>query len=309
MDKNSKIFVAGHRGLVGSAIWRKLTEKGFTQLIGKARAELDLLDAKAVGQFFEREKPDYVFDAAAKVGGIHANNVYPAQFLYENLQIQDNLIHGAYRGGVKKFLFLGSSCIYPKFAPQPMKEDALLTGPLEPTNQWYAIAKISGIMMCQAYRKQYGCDFISAMPTNMYGPNDNYDLQNSHVLPALIRKFHEAKISGAKEVVCWGTGSPFREFLYSDDLAEACVFLMDHYSEEQFINIGSGSEITIKELAETVSRIVGFPGAIVWDKSKPDGTPRKLMDSARLFALGWKPKIGLEEGISLAYKDFCQRKH
>jgi GDP-L-fucose synthase len=306
VDKNAKIFVAGHRGLVGSAIWRKLTQHGFTQLIGKTRAELDLLDPKAVGQFFAHEKPEYVFDAAAKVGGIHANDVYPAQFLYENLQIQDNLIHGAYQGGVKKFLFLGSSCIYPKFAPQPMKEDALLTGPLEPTNQWYAIAKIAGIKMCQAYRKQYGCDFISAMPTNMYGPNDNYDLQNSHVLPALIRKFHEAKVSGAKEVVCWGTGSPFREFLYSDDLAEACIYLMDHYSDEQFINIGSGSEVTIKALAETVGKIVGFQGNIVWDKSKPDGTPRKLMDSSRLFALGWKPKIGLEEGISLAYKDFGQ---
>lgn len=306
MDKNAKIFVAGHRGLVGSALWRKLTQQGFTQLIGKTRAELDLLDAKAVGQFFAQEKPQYVFDAAAKVGGIHANAAYPAQFLYENLQIQDNLIHGAYQGGVKKFLFLGSSCIYPKFAPQPMKEDVLLTGPLEPTNQWYAIAKISGIMMCQAYRKQYGCDFISAMPTNMYGPNDNYDLQNSHVLPALIRKFHEAKVSGAKEVVCWGTGSPFREFLYSDDLAEACVFLMDNYSNEQFINIGSGSEVTIKALAETVSKIIGFSGKLVWDTSKPDGTPRKLMDSSRLFALGWKPKVSLEEGIGLAYKDFCQ---
>ncbi len=308
MDKNAKIFIAGHRGLVGSAIWRKLKEQGFTQLIGKTRAELDLLDAKAVGQFFAQEKPEYIFDAAAKVGGIHANDTYPAEFLYQNLQIQNNLIHQAYLAKVKKFLFLGSSCIYPKLAPQPMKEDALLTGPLEPSNQWYAVAKIAGIKMCQAYRREYGCDFISAMPTNMYGPNDNYDLQNSHVLPALIRKFHEAKNSGAKEVVCWGTGSPFREFLYSDDLAEACVFLMDKYSDEQFINIGSGSEITIKELSELVGRIIGFDGKIVWDNSKPDGTPRKLMDSSRLFALGWKPRVNLEEGIRLAYKDFCQRK-
>ena len=277
MDKDAKIFVAGHRGLVGSAICKKLQQQGFTQLIAKTRAELDLLDAKAVGQFFAQEKPEYVFDAAAKVGGIHANDSYPAEFLYQNLQIQNNLIHQAYLANVKKLLFLGSSCIYPKFAPQPMKEDALLTGPLEPSNQWYAVAKIAGIKMCQAYRREYGCDFISAMPTNMYGPNDNYDLQNSHVLPALIRKFHEAKSSGAREVVCWGTGSPFREFLYSDDLAEACVFLMDKYSEEQFINIGSGSEITIKELSELVGKIIGFEGKIAWDTSKPDGTPRKLM--------------------------------
>ncbi len=308
MEKHAKIFVAGHRGLVGSAIWRKLQQHGFSRLIGRTRAELDLLDTKSVGQFFAHEKPEYVFDAAATVGGIHANDAYPAQFLYENLQIQNNLIHHAYLTGVKKFLFLGSSCIYPKFAPQPMREDALLSGPLEPSNQWYAVAKIAGIKMCQAYRRQYGCDFISAMPTNMYGPNDNYDLQNSHVLPALIRKFHEAKESRASEVVCWGTGSPFREFLYSDDLAEACVFLMDHYNEEQFINIGSGSEITVGALAETIRRIVGFQGKIVWDASMPDGTPRKLMDSSRLFALGWKPKVGLEDGIRLAYQDFCQRK-
>jgi len=292
---------------VGSAIWRALQQQGFTQLIGKSRAELDLLDAKAVGQFFAQEKPAYVFDAAAKVGGIHANDTLPAQFLYENLQIQNHLIHGAYVAGVKKFLFLGSSCIYPKFAPQPMKEEALLTGPLEPSNEWYAVAKIAGIKMCQSYRRQYGCDFISAMPTNMYGPNDNYDLQNSHVLPALIRKFHEAKVSGTREVVCWGTGAPFREFLYSDDLAEACVFLMEKYSEEQFINVGSGAEITIKDLAETVKRIIGFEGRITWDSSKPDGTPRKLMDSSRLFALGWRPRVALEEGIRLAYKDFNKK--
>jgi GDP-L-fucose synthase len=307
MDKDAKFFVAGHRGLVGSSIWRALQRRGFAQLIGKTRSELNLLDAKAVNDFFAKEKPAYVFDAAAKVGGIHANDTYPAQFLFENLQIQNNLIHGAYLAGVKKLLFLGSSCIYPKFAPQPMKEEDLLTGPLEPTNQWYAVAKITGIKMCQSYRRQYGCDFISAMPTNMYGPNDNYDLQNSHVLPALIRKFHEAKTSGASEVICWGTGSPFREFLYSDDLAEACVFLLENYSEEQFINVGSGSEISIKELAELVGRIVGFAGKIVWDTSKPDGTPRKLMDSSRLFALGWRPRVSLEEGILLSYKDFLSR--
>jgi GDP-L-fucose synthase len=307
VDKDAKIFIAGHRGLVGSAIWRKLHQQGFTQLIGKTRAELDLLDARAVSGFLAQEKPAYIFDAAAKVGGIHANDTYPAQFLYENLQIQNNLIHNAYLAGVKKLLFLGSSCIYPKFALQPMKEEALLTGPLEPSNQWYAVAKIAGIKMCQAYRRQYGYDFISAMPTNMYGPNDNYDLQNSHVLPALIRKFHDAKISRAREVVCWGTGSPFREFLYADDLAEACVFLMNNYSEEQFINIGSGSEISIKELAEIIGKIIGFEGKITWDTSKPDGTPRKLMDSSRLFALGWKPRINLEEGIRLAYEDFCNK--
>ncbi len=307
MDKNAKIFIAGHRGLVGSAIWRKLHQQGFTQLMGKTRAELDLLDAKVVSQFFAQEKPAYVFDAAAKVGGIHANNSYPAQFLYENLQIQNNLIHHSYLAGVKKFLFLGSSSIYPKLTPQPMREESLLTGPLEPTNEWYATAKIAGIKMCQAYRRQYGCDFISAMPTNLYGPGDKYDLQNSHVLPALICKFHEAKISGQREVVCWGTGSPFREFLYSDDLAEACVFLMENYSEEQLINVGSGSEISIKELSETVGRITGFKGSIVWDSSKPDGTPRKLTDSSRLFALGWRPKVNLEDGIRLTYEDFLRK--
>jgi GDP-L-fucose synthase len=266
-----------------------------------------LLDAKAVNSFFADEKPEYVFVAAAKVGGIHANNTQPAEFLYDNLQIQNNLIHAAFLNKVKKLLFLGSSCIYPKFAPQPMKEEHLLTGPLEETNQWYAIAKIAGIKLCQAYRRQHGCDFIAAMPTNLYGQNDNYDLQLSHVLPALLRKFHEAKISGAAEVVCWGTGSPLREFLYADDLARACVFLMQNYSEEQFINVGSGSEIAIKNLAETIHRIVGFEGRVVWDKSKPDGTPRKLMDSSRLFALGWKPQVDLEAGIRLAYEDFKKR--
>ena len=307
MTSTSKIYVAGHRGMVGSAIWRALERQGFTHLIGRNRTELDLLDPAAVNAFYADEKPDYVFDAAAKVGGILANNTQPARFVYENLQIQNNLIHGAHLAGVKKLLFLGSSCIYPKFAPQPMREEHLLSGPLEETNQWYAVAKIAGIKMCQAYRRQYGSNFISAMPTNLYGPNDNYDLQNSHVLPALIRKFHEARVSGAREVVCWGTGSPFREFLYADDLADACVFLMRHYDEEQFINIGSGSEITIKNLAATIARIVGYQGKIVWDTSKPDGTPRKLMDSSRLFALGWKPRVDLETGIRLAYEDFLRR--
>jgi GDP-L-fucose synthase len=293
--------------MVGSAIWRELQRQGFNGLAGRTRMELDLLDATAVNSFFAGEKPEYVFVAAAKVGGIHANNTQPADFLYDNLQIQNNLIHAAFLNKVKKLLFLGSSCIYPKFAPQPMKEEYLLTGPLEETNQWYAIAKIAGIKLCQAYRRQHGCDFIAAMPTNLYGPNDNYDLQLSHVLPALLRKFHEAKISGAAEVVCWGTGSPLREFLYADDLAHACVFLMQNYSEEQFINVGSGSEIAIKNLAETIHRIVGFEGRVVWDKSKPDGTPRKLMDSSRLFALGWKPQVDLEAGIRLAYEDFQKK--
>jgi GDP-L-fucose synthase len=307
MDKESKIYVAGHRGLVGSAIWRVLEREGYRHVIGRTHAELNLMDAAAVRAFYAEEKPEYVFVAAAKVGGILANNNHPAQFLYENLQIQNNVIHEAWNAGVKKLLFLGSSCIYPKLAPQPLKEEYLLTGPLEPTNEWYAIAKIAGIKMCQAYRRQYGCDFISAMPTNMYGPNDNYDLQHSHVLPALIRKFHEAKISGASQVACWGTGAPLREFLYADDLGRACVFLMHHYSEEQFINVGFGSDITIRELAHIVAVVVKFRGEIVWDTSKPDGTPRKLMDSSRLRALGWKPEVELETGIRLAYEDFLQR--
>jgi len=304
MKSDASIYVAGHRGMVGSAIWRELERQGSNNLIGKTRAELDLLDAAAVGKFFAAERPEYVFVAAARVGGILANDTLPANFLFENLQIQNNLIHYARQSGVKKLLFLGSSCIYPKLAPQPIKEDSLLTGPLEPTNEWYAVAKIAGIKMCQAYRRQYGCDFISAMPTNLYGPNDNYDLQGSHVLPALIRKFHEGKIAGAKSVTCWGSGSPLREFLHADDLAAACVFLMRQYSDEQIINVGSGSELTIKALAELVRRIVGFAGEIVWDKTKHDGTPRKLMDSGRIFALGWKPKIDLETGIRQAYEDF-----
>ena len=293
--------------MVGSAIWRELGRLGFENILGQSRSELDLLDFAAVQQFFSVAKPEFVFVAAAKVGGIHANNTQPAGFLFENLQIQNHLIHAAQLGGVKKLLFLGSSCIYPKLAPQPLKEEYLLTGPLEPTNEWYAVAKIAGIKLCQAYRRQYGCDFISAMPTNMYGPNDNYDLHNSHVLPALIRKFHDAKTNCAATVTCWGNGTALREFLYADDLASACVFLMQHYSEEQFINVGSGSEISIRELAECVREIVGFSGDIIWDETKPNGTPRKLMDSSRLFALGWKPQIDLPTGIRLAYQDFLAR--
>ena len=307
IEHDSKIFIAGHRGLVGSAIWHELERQGFHHLLGRNRQELDLSDATSVESFYAMAKPEYVFVAAAKVGGILANDQQPASFLQENLRIQDNLIHGAWRAGVKKLLFLGSSCIYPKLAPQPLKEDYLLSGPLEPTNQWYAIAKIAGIKMCQAYRRQYNCDFISAMPTNMYGPNDNYDLQTSHVLPAMIRKFHEAKSTNAKSVTCWGTGAPLREFLHADDLARACIFLMQHYSEEQFINVGYGSDIAIKTLAELIRDVVGFQGEVVWDSTKPDGTPRKLMDSSRLFALGWKPQVDLKTGIRLAYEDFLQR--
>jgi len=305
--RDARIYVAGHRGLVGSAIWRELQRRGFTRLIGRTHAELDLLDADAVRAFYAQEKPEYVVDAAARVGGILANDRHPAEFLFQNLQIQNHLIHGAYQAGVRKLLFLGSSCIYPRLAPQPLKEEYLLTGLLEPTNQWYAVAKIAGIKMCQSYRRQYGCDFISVMPTNLYGPNDNYDPQNSHVLPALIRKFHEARTANAATVTGWGTGSPYREFLYADDLARACVFLLENYSEEQFINVGSGCEVTVRELTETVKRVVGFSGQIVWDTTRPDGTPRKLLDSSRLFALGWRPQIDLETGIRLAYQDFLKR--
>ena len=307
LEQSSKIYVAGHRGMVGSAIWRELERRGFRNLVGKTRQELELLDGATVERFYQVEKPELVFVASAKVGGILANDTYPAQFLYENLQIQNHLIHGAWKAGVKKLLFLGSSCIYPKLAPQPLKEDSLLSGPLEPTIQWYAIAKIAGIKLCEAYRRQYGCNFISAMPTNLYGPNDNYDLQNSHVLPALIRKFHEAKQAGAKTVTCWGSGSPLREFLYADDMAAACVFLMEHYDGEPFVNVGYGSDVTIRELANTVKSAIGFEGEIVWDTTKPDGTPRKLMDSSRLLAMGWKPKVDLTTGIRLAYQDFLQR--
>jgi GDP-L-fucose synthase len=305
--RNARVYVAGHRGLVGSALTRKLKESGFTHVLGRTRAELDLLDVAAVNDFYRREQPEYVLIAAAKVGGILANSQQPVAFLYENLVIQNNLIHGAYQHGVKKLLFLGSSCIYPKLAPQPLREDSLLSGPLEPTNEWYAIAKIAGLKLCAALRRQYGCDFISTMPANMYGPNDNYDLQNSHVLPALIRKFHHAKTTGAPTVTCWGSGTPLREFLHADDLADACLFLLENYSEEQFINIGSGTEISIRQLAELVRDVVGYPGEILWDTSKPDGTPRKLMDSSRLFALGWRPKVGFETGIPLAYEDFLKK--
>jgi len=305
--RDARVYVSGHRGLVGSALWRELCGRGFTGLIGRTHAELDLLDTAAVQGFYAREKPEYVVIAAAKVGGILANDRHPADFLYENLQIQNNLIHGAYRAGVRKLLFLGSSCIYPRLAPQPLKEEYLLSGPLEPTNEWYAIAKIAGIKLCQACRRQYGCDFISVMPTNLYGPNDNYDLQGSHVLPALIRKFHEAKVAKAPSVICWGTGSALREFLYADDVARACVFLLENYSEEQFINIGSGREVSVLELTETVKRILGFAGEIAWDVTKPDGMPRKLLDSSRLFALGWRPQVDLDTGIRLAYEDFLKK--
>ena len=307
MNKSSLIYVAGHRGMVGSAIWRALERQGYTNLIGRSRAELDLLDRAAVDRFYTEHRPEYVFFAAAKVGGIHANDTYPANFLYDNLQIQIALIDGAYRAGVKKLLFLGSSCIYPKHAPQPIPEDALLTGPLEPTNEWYAVAKIAGIKLCQAYRKQYGCDFISAMPTNLYGPNDNYHPENSHVLPALIRRFHEAKMSHAPSVTCWGSGRALREFLHADDLARACLFLMENYSSPDIVNVGCGTDLSIHDLAHLVSRTIGYQGQILWDTTKPDGTPRKLMDSRRLFALGWKPQIAFEQGIPAAYQDFLQR--
>lgn len=306
MEKDSKIYIAGHRGMVGSAIHRKLQEKGFHNFVFRTSKELDLRNQQAVSDFFQTEKPEYVFLAAAKVGGIIANNTYRADFLYENLAIQNNVVHSAYETSVKKLMFLGSSCIYPKLAPQPLKEEYLLSGFLEETNEPYAIAKIAGIKLCEAYRTQYGCDFISVMPTNLYGPNDNYDLKNSHVLPAMIRKFHEAKVSNNESVTLWGTGSPMREFLHADDLAEACAYLMENYSEPQFINVGTGIDITIKELAETVSRIVGFEGRLVWDTTKPDGTPRKLMDISKLHEQGWKHTIDLQEGISLAYQDFLE---
>ncbi|WP_395783060.1 GDP-L-fucose synthase family protein [Aquirufa sp.] len=304
MEKHAKIYVAGHRGMVGSAIVRSLEKRGYQNLILKTSAELDLRNQQAVADFFATEKPAYVFLAAAKVGGIVANNTYRADFLYENLAIQNNVIHAAYVNQVTKLMFLGSSCIYPKLAPQPLKESYLLTGLLEPTNEPYAIAKIAGIKMCEAYRAQYGCNFISVMPTNLYGPNDNYDLQNSHVLPAMIRKFHEAKERGDQSMELWGTGSPMREFLYADDLAEACMFLMETYNDAELVNIGTGVDVTIKELAETVQRIVGFTGTIKWDTSRPDGTPRKLMDVNKLHGLGWKHHIELADGIQLAYQDF-----
>jgi GDP-L-fucose synthase len=307
VEKEAKIYVSGHRGMVGSAVVRELTRLGYANIITRTSQELDLRNQSAVEQFYADVKPDYVFVAAAKVGGIHANNVYRADFLYDNLMIQNNLIHGAYVNKVKKLLFLGSSCIYPKLAPQPLKEEYLLSGLLESTNEPYAIAKITGIKMCEAYRDQYGCNFISAMPTNLYGLNDNYHPENSHVLPALIRRFHEAKESNAEAVTMWGDGSPMREFLFADDLANALVYLMLNYDEKQFVNVGYGSDITIKELAETVARVVGFEGAHLYDASKPNGTPRKLMDSGRLFATGWKPTVNLEEGIAIAYQDFLSK--
>ena len=307
MERTAKIFVAGHRGMVGSAIYRKLQQEGFTNLIIRTSAELDLRNQQAVADFFSSTKPDYVFLAAAKVGGIVANNTYRADFLYENLAIQNNVIHHAYLNGVKKLMFLGSSCIYPKLAPQPLKEEYLLTGPLEETNEPYAIAKIAGIKMCDAYRAQYGCNFISVMPTNLYGYNDNYHQQNSHVLPALIRKFDEAKKSGAKEVSIWGSGTPMREFLFADDLADACYFLMQTYNQPNLVNIGTGQDLTIKDLALLIKKVIGFEGDLVFDSSKPDGTPRKLMDVSKLHALGWTHQTNLEEGLKLAYADYLSR--
>ncbi len=304
MEKSARIYVAGHRGMVGSAIVRKLNKEGFSNLVLRTSSELDLRNQSDVNEFFETDRPEYVFLSAAKVGGIQANNTYRAEFLYDNLMIESNIIHSAYRHNVKKLLFLGSSCIYPKLAPQPLKEESLLTGTLEYTNEPYAIAKISGIKLCEAYRDQYGCDFISAMPTNLYGPNDNYDLNNSHVLPALIRKFHTAKEEGKEYVEVWGTGSPMREFLHVDDLADACLHLMLNYNEKLFINVGTGEDLTIKSLAEMIKAIVGFKGELRWNTDKPDGTPRKLMDVSRLHATGWIHRIGLEEGISSVYDEF-----
>ena len=304
MEKESKIYIAGHRGMVGSAIHRKLISEGYSNFLLRSSAELDLRNQQAVQDFFAAEKPDYVFLAAAKVGGILANNTLRGEFLYDNLMIQNNVIHAAWQNEVKKLMFLGSSCIYPKMAPQPLKEEYLLTGELEPTNEPYAIAKIAGIKLCDAYRSQYGCNYISVMPTNLYGPNDNYDLNNSHVLPALIRKFHEAKKAGADSVILWGTGKPRREFLHADDLAAACVYLMQEYNDAGLINIGTGEDIEIGELAILVKKIVGFEGEIVHDLTKPDGTPRKLMDVSKLHNFGWKHSIGLEEGIREVYKEF-----
>jgi GDP-L-fucose synthase len=307
MEKNAKIYIAGHRGMVGSAIQRKLEKEGYHNFVTRTSAEIDLRNQQQVIDFFGQEKPEYVFLAAAKVGGIVANNTYRAEFLYDNLQIQNNVIHCSYLNNIKKLLFLGSSCIYPKLAPQPLKEDYLLTGLLEPTNEPYAIAKIAGIKMCDAYRAQYGCDYISVMPTNLYGYNDNYHPQNSHVLPAMIRRFHEAKKDGAPSVTIWGTGSPLREFLFADDLAEACYFLMQNFSEAGFVNIGSGKEISIKDLALLVKNITGYTGDIEFDTSKPDGTPRKLMDVSKLAAKGWTYKTELDEGVRLAYADYIAK--
>src|SRR3978361_2035881 len=307
MEKSAKIYIAGHRGMVGSALYRKLQKEGYTNIITRVSSELDLRVQADVGNFFEQETPDSVFLEAVKVGGIVANNTYRADFLYENLQIQNNIIHSSFLNNVKKLMFLGSSCIYPKMAPQPLKEEYLLTGLLEPTNEPYAIAKIAGIKMCDAYRAQYGCNYISVMPTNLYGYNDNYHPQNSHVLPALIRRFHEAKVQKAPAVTIWGTGAPKREFLFADDLAEACYYLMQNYNEEGLVNIGTGEDISIKDLALLIKKIIDYPGEIKFDASKPDGTPRKLMDVSKLHTKGWKHTIELEEGIVLAYNDYLKK--
>lgn len=307
MEEKSKIYIAGHRGMVGSAVKRQLEKLGFHNFILRTSAELDLRNQQAVADFFQNEKPEYVFLAAAKVGGIVANNTYRADFIYDNIQIQTNIIHQSYLNGVKKLMFFGSSCIYPKWAEQPLREESLLTGVLEPTNEPYAIAKIAGIKMCEAYRDQYGCNFISVMPTNLYGLNDNYHPQNSHVLPALIRKFHEAKQNQAPFVEIWGTGTPRREFLFADDLADASVFLMLNYHEKGFVNIGCGEDLSIQELAQTVQKVIGYKGSLQFDTSKPDGTPRKLMNVEKLFSQGWRPKFNLEEGIAIAYKDFLEK--
>lgn len=306
MEKNSKIYVAGHGGLVGSAIVRELKKEGYTNIIGKTHKELDLLDSMAVENFFEEEKPEYVFLAAAKVGGIYANSTYPADFIFENLQIQNNVIGNAHKYGVKKLMFLGSSCIYPKMCPQPIKEEYLLSGYLEETNEAYALAKISGLKMCEYFNKQYGTNFISVMPTNLYGPYDNFHPENSHVMPALIRRFHESKLNNTPEVVVWGSGTPLREFLYSEDMADACIYLMKNYEGNDFFNIGTGKEITIKGLAELIKEVVGYEGEIVWDSSKPDGTPRKLLDVSRLEKAGWKYKMELKDGVKEAYKWFIE---
>ncbi|MBL8158391.1 GDP-L-fucose synthase [bacterium] len=306
MEKNSKIFVAGHRGLVGSAIVRELTRKGYTNIITRTHAELELMDAEAVRDFFEKEKPEYVFLAAARVGGIMANNTYPADFIRENLVVQTNVIHQSHASDVKKLLFLGSSCIYPKMAPQPIKEEYLMTGPLEDTNSAYAIAKIAGIEMCNAYRRQYGSNFISVMPTNLYGPNDNFDLERAHVLPALLRRFHEAKVSNAPSVTVWGSGAPMREFLHVDDMGSACVFLMETYNDPSIINVGTGEDVTIKELAELIKTTIGYNGDIVWDTSKPDGTPRKRLDVSKIHSLGWRHAIALPQGLVDTYRWFAE---
>jgi GDP-L-fucose synthase len=307
MNKNARIYIAGHRGMVGSAIARRLVSAGYTNLVTRTHAELDLTSQAAVEQFLEQQKPDYLFLAAAKVGGIQANNTYRAEFIYQNLMMESNILHAAWQAGVRRLLFLGSSCIYPRDCPQPIKEEYLLTGPLEQTNEPYAIAKIAGVKLCESYNRQYGTEYVSAMPTNLYGPNDNYDLNNSHVLPALIRKAHEAKVRGDKTFVVWGSGQPMREFLYVDDMADACVFLMEGDVKEGLFNIGTGEDVTIRDLAETVMSVVGFSGEIVFDASKPDGTPRKLLSVDRMRALGWQAKIALREGIAFAYADFLRR--